>query len=100
DAVAARELFHPRQVEFALGQPPCARVGQARGIDGHVVDRDQAAPHHRIERHIGLELAPEQRVQTFDLVRQNVDQEYVRRVGRQARAPVAQQVAADQRTYS
>ena len=93
DAVGLRQVTRPRQIELALGEPPRSRV-ESRRVERLAVDGDEPPANHRIERRVGAGHRLQRRAHAVDLIGQHVDEEVVRRIGRQARAPVAQQVAA------
>ncbi len=94
DAVGRRQLGHPGKIELALGEPPLARLGEAGGIERRAVHRDQTTAHHRIERHVASGSALEQRTHALDLVGQDIEDELVGCIGRQARPPVLHEIAA------
>ncbi len=94
DAIGRRQLGRPRQVELALGEPSRPRVGVLGGVEPRAVDLDQPAADHRIEGRVRARHRLQRGAHAVDLVGEHVDDEMVRRIRRQARAPVLHQVAA------
>ena len=95
DAIGLRQLGSERKIEFALGEPARARVGVLRGVEPRAVDLDQPPANHRIKTASAAAAHRlHRRAHAVDLVGQHVEHEMVRRIRRQARAPVLHQVAA------
>ena len=94
DAIGRRHRRGPRQVELALGKASCPRVLETRRLQRLAVDRDEPAADHRIQCGVDAGARAQRRTHAVDLIGQHVDDEVVRRVGRQALPPVLHQVAA------
>ena len=85
----------PRQVELALGKPSRTRIAELRRVERRRRSprRGGRAPSAGTRTSAPTPFA-QLRARIVDLLGQHVDQELVRRVGRQARAPVAHEIAA------
>jgi len=82
------QFVGPRQVEFALSEPPCSQILELGGVDRCAVDLDQSTTHHRLENRFRVDRGGKQLARIVDLIGQYVDQKLVGRIRRQARAPV------------
>ena len=94
DAIGRRQVRGPGQIELPLGEAPCACVGVLRRVEARAVDLDQPAADHRIQRRRGARRRLQRGAHAVDLFGKHVDDEVIRRIGREARPPVLHQIAA------
>ena len=94
--VVVAQRPRPGEIGFALDE-----TGRAAGLERdlvhrHVVDGGEAGPNHRHEFRRREASGGEELAHRVALVGTDVDHEEIRCIGRQARAPLPQQVVADQ----